>query len=44
MPRLEQKTAVITGASSGIGRGIALAFAKEGAEVVVNYNQSKEKA
>jgi len=44
MPRLEQKTAVITGASSGIGRGIALAFAQEGAEVVVNYNQSQEKA
>jgi len=44
MPRLEQKTAVITGASSGIGRGIALAFAIEGAEVVINYNQSKEKA
>jgi len=44
MPRLEQKTAVITGSSSGIGRGIALAFAQEGAEVVINYNQSKDKA
>ena len=44
MPRLEHKTAVITGASSGIGRGIALAFAREGAHVVVNYNQSRDKA
>lgn len=44
MPRLEQKTAVITGASSGIGRGIALAFAREGAQVIVNYKQSRDKA
>ncbi len=44
MPRLEQKTAVITGASSGIGRGIALKFASEGADVIVNYKQSKAKA
>ena len=34
-PLLSEKTAVITGASSGIGRGIALAFADEGANVVV---------
>ena len=34
--RLEGKVAIITGAGSGIGRGIALAFAKEGAKVVVN--------
>jgi 3-oxoacyl-[acyl-carrier protein] reductase len=44
MPRLEHKTAVITGASSGIGRGMALAFAHEGAHVVVNYNRSSERA
>lgn len=44
MPRLEHKTAVITGASSGIGRGVALAFAREGAHVVVNYNRSVDKA
>jgi len=43
MPRLDKKTAVITGASSGIGRMIALKFASEGAEVIVNYNQSGEK-
>lgn len=35
MNRLSGQTAVITGAASGIGKGIALAFAREGAEVVV---------
>ena len=44
MPRLEHKTAVITGASSGIGRGTALVFAREGAHVVVNYNRSSDQA
>lgn len=44
MKRLKDKIAVITGASSGIGRGIAQAFAEEGADIVVNYRQSKEKA
>lgn len=44
MSRLAQKTAVITGASSGIGRAIAIAFAREGAHVVVNYNRSSERA
>jgi NAD(P)-dependent dehydrogenase (short-subunit alcohol dehydrogenase family) len=34
--RLERKVAIVTGAGSGIGRGIALAFAKEGAKLVVN--------
>ena len=33
--RLQNKIAIITGAGSGIGRGIALAFIKEGAEVVL---------
>lgn len=41
---LEGKTAVVTGASRGIGRGIALALAREGAEVIVNYNGSRERA
>jgi 3-oxoacyl-[acyl-carrier protein] reductase len=44
MPRLEHKTVVVTGASSGIGESIATTFAREGAHVVVNYNSSTEKA
>ena len=39
---LENKIAVVTGAGRGIGRGIALALAREGAMVVVNYNGSKD--
>ena len=35
--RLQDKVALITGASSGIGQGIAVRFAQEGAKVVVNY-------
>lgn len=35
--KLEGKSAVVTGGSRGIGRGVALAFASEGANVVVNY-------
>ena len=41
---LENKIAVVTGAGRGIGRGVALALAREGATVVVNYNGSKERA
>nr|MBO2506476.1 beta-ketoacyl-ACP reductase [Bacilli bacterium] len=44
MGKLEGKTAVVTGASRGIGRAIALELAKEGVNVVVNYSGSKEKA
>ncbi len=40
--RLEGKTAIVTGASRGLGRAIALAFAREGADVLVNY-VSREK-
>jgi 3-oxoacyl-[acyl-carrier protein] reductase len=42
--RLKGKIAVVTGASRGIGRGIALRLAREGARVVVNYRVSKEQA
>jgi len=34
--RLTEKKAVITGADSGIGRAVALAFAREGADVLVS--------
>lgn len=41
---LQNKVAVVTGASRGIGRAIAVSIAKEGAFVVVNYNGSAQKA
>ncbi len=44
MLRLRGKTAIVTGSSYGIGRGIAVFFAQEGANVVVNYSKSEEKA
>jgi 3-oxoacyl-[acyl-carrier protein] reductase len=44
MGKLQGKVAVVTGASKGIGAGIAKSLAAEGAAVVVNYASSKEGA
>jgi glucose 1-dehydrogenase/3-oxoacyl-[acyl-carrier protein] reductase len=38
--KLQGKTAVVTGAGRGIGKGIALELAKEGADVLLHYNHS----
>ena len=42
--RLENKVAVVTGSSSGIGEAIALAFAANGAAVVINYSRHEDAA
>ncbi len=42
--RLRGKIALVTGAQQGIGRGIALAFAREGADVAVNYLDDRVEA
>ncbi len=44
MRKLDGKVVVVTGASRGIGRAIALKLADEGAKVVVNYSGSQAKA
>ena len=40
--RLEGKAAIVTGGDSGIGRAVALAFAREGADVLISYLQEEE--
>jgi NAD(P)-dependent dehydrogenase (short-subunit alcohol dehydrogenase family) len=40
----ENKVVIVTGASSGIGEQIALAFAKEGADLVITYKENKKGA
>ncbi|MGJ8745808.1 3-oxoacyl-[acyl-carrier-protein] reductase [Polaribacter sp.] len=44
MKLLENKTAIVTGATRGIGRGIAVEFAKQGANVAFTYSSSVEAA
>ncbi|HEX3846774.1 MAG TPA: SDR family oxidoreductase [Steroidobacteraceae bacterium] len=44
MPDLSGKTAVVTGASRGIGRATALALAKAGARVIVHYGRAQAEA
>jgi 3-oxoacyl-[acyl-carrier protein] reductase len=44
MNTLQNKTALVTGASKGIGRATALALAKAGAHVVVHYGRSAQEA
>ncbi len=44
MKLLENKTAIVTGATRGIGRGIAIEFAKQGANVAFTYNSSVDAA
>ena len=41
---LKNKIALVTGASRGIGKAIALGLAKEGANIVVNYSSNSKKA
>ena len=40
--KLDGKAAVITGGDSGIGRAVALAFAREGADVLISYLEAEE--
>src|SRR5260370_15412376 len=44
MLRMKEKNALITGASSGIGRAIAVRFAREGANVAINYHSGADEA
>ncbi len=42
--KLENKTALVTGSSRGIGRAIAIKLAEEGADIIINYQNTKDHA
>jgi 3-oxoacyl-[acyl-carrier protein] reductase len=42
--KFKGKVVLVTGSSRGIGKAIALAFAKEGAKVIINYSKSEKEA
>src|ERR1700728_3233091 len=42
MGKLDNKRALVTGSSSGIGGGVAPAFAREGDDVIVNYRRRQQ--
>jgi 3-oxoacyl-[acyl-carrier protein] reductase len=44
MNRFKGKVALVTGSSRGIGRALTLAYAREGADVIINYVRSRDKA
>ncbi|WP_353096662.1 SDR family NAD(P)-dependent oxidoreductase [Empedobacter brevis] len=44
MINLKDKTVIVTGSSRGLGKQIAIEFAKKGANVVINYNSNESEA